>query len=81
LTLVDGGYTASFTVGGATATRYRVMSDGHGGTLITAVAVQPATLAQHMAAFAVGAPPAARDPISSGSAASSMFAAGGGRTG
>ena len=36
LTLVDGGYTARFTLSGATAASYSVTSDGHGGTLIAA---------------------------------------------
>ncbi len=55
LTLVDGGYAASFTLRGTStssyASSYLVTSDGTGGTLITP-GVQPATMLAHaMARF------------------------------
>jgi autotransporter passenger strand-loop-strand repeat protein/autotransporter-associated beta strand protein len=67
LTLVDGAYSASFTLSGATATDYAVESDGHSGTLIIADTMQPAALIQHMAAFHV-IPAHGPSPAGAGSA-------------
>jgi hypothetical protein len=54
LKLVDGAYTADFTVSGSSASSYAksftVTSDGHGGTLIEAIGAAARTFAQAMAA-------------------------------
>jgi autotransporter passenger strand-loop-strand repeat protein len=54
LTLTDGAYSASFTLGGGAASKYAVVSDGAGGTLIRAAAGSTVTplLVHAMAAFA-----------------------------
>jgi autotransporter passenger strand-loop-strand repeat protein len=67
LTLVDGTYSASFTLSGATAAGYVVSSDGHGGTLIAAApsGARSAALVQALAGFrpaaVVGSPQSAHD--------------------
>lgn len=58
LTLKDGGYSARFTLAGATATRYLAVSDGKGGTMVHA-AVGAGTQALTQAAAAFAAPAAA----------------------
>jgi hypothetical protein len=71
LALVDGTYSASFTLSGTSpssfASAYVVSDDGHGGTLITASATM--TMAQHMAAFAAKSGVGATPTISSGRSA------------
>jgi autotransporter passenger strand-loop-strand repeat protein len=51
LTLVDGAYTASFTLSGSTAAGYVVTNDGHGGTLITAAASGAMAFTHALATF------------------------------
>jgi autotransporter passenger strand-loop-strand repeat protein len=45
LTVTDGAYSAAFALSGAVASRYNVVGDGAGGTLIQAAAAAPAVLA------------------------------------
>jgi autotransporter passenger strand-loop-strand repeat protein len=51
LTLVDGAYTARFTLSGSTAAGYVVTNDGHGGALITAAAPGAMAFTHALATF------------------------------
>jgi autotransporter passenger strand-loop-strand repeat protein len=74
LTVTDGGYTASFDLGGASATSYKVASDGHGGTLIETGA-GALVLAHATAAFAPGPAASVAGGLSISSASTALCVA------
>lgn len=74
LTVHDGGYTAHFSLAGATASSFVVASDGHGGTLITPSASAVSAMTEAIAQFGdVGAPNGVR-PVSSGGSSAALIA-------